>query len=70
MYIGVLIDNGYFHKINVIKYIIVSYTVPLNYNFTVPCVSKHLATRNLQCIPITCLRGPCYFRGVEHTRLI
>ena len=34
--------------------------VPFNYNFTVPRVSMHGATRNLQFIPITCLRGPCF----------
>ena len=34
--------------------------VSLNYNFTVPHVSTHSATRNLQCNPNTCLCGPCF----------
>ena len=32
--------------------------VPLNYNFIFTCVISHGTTRILQCIPVTCLRGP------------
>ena len=31
-----------------------------NYNFIVTCVSTYGATRNLQCIPVTCLCQPCF----------
>ena len=33
--------------------------VLFNYNFTVPSMSMHGATRNLQFIFVTCLCGPC-----------
>ena len=34
--------------------------IPLNYDFIFPCVSTRGVMRNLQCIPVTCLRGPCF----------
>ena len=37
--------------------------VPLNYNFIVTHMSTCGAMRNLQCIPVTCLRGPHFLVG-------
>jgi len=33
-------------------------TVLLNYNFIFTCVYTRGTTRKLQCLPVTCLRGP------------
>ena len=44
--------------------------VLLSYNFIVTCMSTCGVTRNLQWIPNTCLCGPCFSCGVEHTNLL
>ena len=36
------------------------YMILLNYNLTFTCVFMCNATRKLQCIPVTCLHGPCF----------
>ena len=36
------------------------YTGPLNYSVIVTCASMRGVMRNLQCIPVTCLHGPCF----------
>ena len=33
-------------------------TVPLNFNFILPCLISRGTTTILQCIPVTCLHGP------------
>ena len=62
---------------SVCLYVLYLRTVLLNYNFIVARVFTCSAIRNLQCIPVMCLCGPCFLvvwtmfsRGVEHTRLV